>query len=330
MQLYQTKKTFQREEQLLIQVQAAIQQMISSEQKLTQSAVATMLGVGLLELKSYTRVKALLEARIGTSEYDCQIITAAQQREGELVGQVECAIRQLALHGQKVTYKAITKIVGKNISTLKGYPRVKAMLEQKAGWYQEWVRTLPEENELTERVRDAIEALISHRQRVTYKTVGRMVGFPPTILKEYPRVVALLKQISEKVMHQRHAELLAKVRVAIQELEESGQQVTKAAIGRKICMRPSNLYQYPEVISLVQLVVKERKAQDYARRFHLREEELMLRVTEAIRNLQVAGSPITAKAIANSVGVTHTALNHYPKVKLIIDEFIKKPKRAGN
>ena len=116
--------------------------------------------------------------------------------------------------------------------------------------------------------------------------------------------------------------------VAIQELEESGQQVTKAAIGRKICMRPSNLYQYPEVISLVQLVVKERKAQDYARRFHLREEELMLRVTEAIRNLQVAGSPITAKAIANSVGVTHTALNHYPKVKLILDEFIKKPLRA--
>ncbi len=307
-----------------------MQQIISSGQKLTQTAVATKLRVSLLELKSYARIKALLEARIGTSEYDCQIVTAAQQREEELVRQVECAIRQLALYGQKVTYKAITKIVGKDISTLKGYPRVRAMLEQKADWYQEWVRTLPEEDELTERVKDAIEALVSHRQRVTYKTVGRIVGFPPTILKEYPRVVALLKQISEKVIPQRHAELLAKVRVAIQELEESGQQVTHAAICRKICMRPSNLYQYPEVISLVQLVVKERKAQDYVRRFHLREEELILQVSNAIINLQVAGSPISARAIANSVGVTHTALNHYPKVKLIIDEFIKKPKRAGN
>ena len=62
----------------------------------------------------------------------------------------------------------------------------------------------------------------------------------------------------------------------------------------------------------------------------MREEELVLQVSEAIRSLQIAESPVSARVIANSVGMTHTSLKRYPKVKLILDEIKRKPKQAHN
>ncbi len=62
----------------------------------------------------------------------------------------------------------------------------------------------------------------------------------------------------------------------------------------------------------------------------MREEELVLQVLVAIQSLQIAESPVSARAIANSIGMTHTSLKRYPKVKLILDEIKRKPKQDHN
>ncbi len=62
----------------------------------------------------------------------------------------------------------------------------------------------------------------------------------------------------------------------------------------------------------------------------MREEELVLQVLKAIRSLQIAESPVSARAIANSIGMTNSSLKRYPKVKLILDEIKQKPKQAQN
>jgi hypothetical protein len=62
----------------------------------------------------------------------------------------------------------------------------------------------------------------------------------------------------------------------------------------------------------------------------MREEELVLKVQEAIRSLQNAGLPVSTRAIANSIGTTHTLSNRYPEAKRILDEIKRKPKQAHN
>ncbi len=63
----------------------------------------------------------------------------------------------------------------------------------------------------------------------------------------------------------------------------------------------------------------------------MREEELVLQVLEAIRSLPKAESPVSARAIANSIGMSHTSLlKHYPQVKQALDEIKRKRKQAHN
>ena len=60
----------------------------------------------------------------------------------------------------------------------------------------------------------------------------------------------------------------------------------------------------------------------------MREEELVLQVLEAIRSLQTAESPVSARAIAKSIGMTNTSSKCYPEVKLILDEIKQKSKQT--
>ncbi len=62
----------------------------------------------------------------------------------------------------------------------------------------------------------------------------------------------------------------------------------------------------------------------------MREEELVLQIVEATRSLQAAESPVSARAIANSIGTTNTSLKRYPKVKLNLDEIKRIAKQAHN
>src|SRR5258708_18698870 len=323
--LHRTEMSLQYEEELVLKVEEAIQLMISSGRHLTQSMVAKTLGMSLDTLKAHARVRSLLDQRIGRFKNIEQKTATAYLLEEELVAQVEHAIVQLTSSGQKVTYRAIGKVVGKKPSALLRYPRVKAILELKAGWYQDWIRSLPTEDELVKKVQSAAEHLESSGQKVTYRAIGKIVGSQPTILREYPGVVAFLEEASNRALQIRHERVLAQVRAVIQELEESGQSLTHKAIGAKIGIADNSLNQYPEVASLVRSLVKEKKEQERVRRFHLREEELFSQVSEAIQGLQDTRSKITVKAVAKLVGVNHATLYLYPKVKTLIEELITKP-----
>ena len=63
---------------------------------------------------------------------------------------------------------------------------------------------------------------------------------------------------------------------------------------------------------------------DLSRRFQQREEELVLGVIRAIEHLESLNRPVTAKAIAELVQLTHTALNRYPRVRNILDGVVKQ------
>jgi hypothetical protein len=96
------------------------------------------------------------------------------------------------------------------------------------------------------------------------------------------------------------------------------------AICRDAGLRPSSLYRYPRIISLIKVAVEMRRPRELSRRFQQREEELVLSVLRAIEQLESLNQPVTAKAIAELVQLTHTALNRYPRVKNILDGVVKQ------
>ena len=62
----------------------------------------------------------------------------------------------------------------------------------------------------------------------------------------------------------------------------------------------------------------------------MQEEELVLQVLEAIRSLQTDESPVSIRAIAKTIGMTHISLKHYPQVKQALDEIKQKRKQTHN
>jgi hypothetical protein len=58
--------------------------------------------------------------------------------------------------------------------------------------------------------------------------------------------------------------------------------------------------------------------------FLLREDELVEKVLEEIHQLQQLGQPVLLKTIARKVEMTSTGLKHYPRVKGILGQFVKR------
>lgn len=117
---------------------------------------------------------------------------------------------------------------------------------------------------------------------------------------------------------------MVQVTAAIQQLAASDQLMSMRAICRDTGLHVPSLYRYPRVISLIRVVVEERRPRRLTRRFQQREEALVLEVLHAIEQLESLNGPVTASAIAALVQLTHTALVRYPRVRIILDGVVKQ------
>ena len=115
-----------------------------------------------------------------------------------------------------------------------------------------------------------------------------------------------------------------KVTASIQQLAASDQLMSMRAICWDAGLHVPSLYRYPRVISLIRVVVEERRPRQLTRRFQQREDELVLSVLRAIEQLESLNRSVTARAIAKLVQLTHATLNLYPKVMNIIDGVVKQ------
>jgi len=79
---------------------------------------------------------------------------------------------------------------------LRKYPRVNALLVQKITLHHIYQRRRvpPEEEELVQRVKEAIVELSNQGEHITPRKVARQVKITVEVLMQYPQVVVLLEQ----------------------------------------------------------------------------------------------------------------------------------------
>ena len=314
-----------KEGPLFSKVEEAIQLLQETGRFVTYRTVARLVGVSPDTLRRQQRIKDLLDGK--AVNYKLHRIQEARLREEKLLAQVRIAVAQLEAVGKPVTKQAVSEIVGKYPSTLNRYARINMFLKQSiiSNKVSDTQSCLAED-ELVRSVEHAIDFLKSHELRVNQRNICKIVGHNAVTLKRNPKVKAILTKSTEENQQRkvrrlsvREEDLLAAAETAAQQLPEENQQVTQQTISEKMGIPLTTLYYYPKVISFIRQLVAEKRQQMISARFRRREEELVIKVMDAIQHLQQAKMPLSVSAITRIVQLDSRSLMRYPGVKAILE-----------
>jgi transcriptional regulator with XRE-family HTH domain len=112
-------------------------------------------------------------------------------------------------------------------------------------------------------------------------------------------------------------QVLTQVEEAIRRLQAEGSPVLPGAIGELVGRSVRDLHKYPRVSTVLNRHRLERSRQT-VRLDHQREEVLVQRVEQAIRQVEFLGQPVTQRRVCAMVGMTYSWLIQYPRVKAIL------------
>ncbi len=295
----------------------------------TTRHVGNLVGVDPTYFRDHPRINMLLKE--GMKKYQAFYdLKRNQEKEEELLRKVEIAVRELEASHRPVTRRAIGKMVGKRPEKLKVYPRIESLLRQKANWPQrQQEQVLAHEDDLLARVEMALQQLEALGKAITLRAVGQLVGVSSANFRLYPRVRELLMQRIdayreryEPLVSEQETHLLAKVVEAIELLEKKGYPVTQRAVSRLIGVSVPIFRKFARIKSLFE----QRADQQYeyqADQGQQREEELLLKVEEAIELLKKRGQPITQQSLSDLVGKSLDTLRKFARVKELLMQYSK-------
>jgi len=320
------------EEEVLSGVQCVIQLLRERGLSVNYKAVAReMGGITARTLQTYPKVRMLVDEHL--QSYHLYHLQQFALREEQLLRRMEAAIAALDALGKPFKQCELCKMVGKSRQALRGYPRVNALLEQRITRHDVYERRREQlvEEELVQRVKEAISNLSDHGEHITLDKVARKVKISLEVLKQYPQAVVLLEQQGyqkRKPRSEREEELLNLVKDAIHVCKVSGQPITKARISDIIGVDRAALLRYSEVRTLMTQAADEDRQQRQERRFRFREEELTRQVINALQQLRDQNRRISKKAIENIVHLSNMC-SHYPTVNTLVETAIQVQRTAN-
>jgi len=321
------------EDEVFSEVQRIISLLTERNASVNYVAIACeMGGIAARTLRTYPKVRMLVDEHLQSHHlYQLQEFAL---REEQLLCRMEVAITELEALGRPFTQSELCEKVGKSRSTLRQYPRVNALLEQKVTLHHVYQRRRdqPEEEELMQRVRQAIIDLADRGEHITPRNVARKVNISREVLmQQYPQVVLLLEQGGYKKRKPRSArqeELLGLVRDAIHACRVSGQPITTARLCGMVGVDNATIHRYPPVSALMTQAADEDKQERQKRRFQEREEELTRQVATALQELRDQNRRITKRAIEKAVHVSNIC-SYYPKVRVLIESAVTAQRIAS-
>lgn len=254
--------------------------------------------------------------------------------EEMLIEQIRDAVSALESCGLPVSQRAVSRAMGMPLHHLFKYPYTKVCLQQliegaRNGSASEAVaksRDMPKrEKDLLVKVAMAVQQLERAGQPISQKAVGDMVGMRLINLKAYPYIRAFLERKATEQAgrlaetHSYEEGLLVAVEAAIDQLEASGQPVTRRAVGRLLGVNATNFRLYPRVKELLDRRVGIYSPK-YVQQAHEREHTLAIKVGGAIKLLEDHGQPVTQSAVSRLIGVPRAYLRRYPAVKVLFEQ----------
>jgi transcriptional regulator with XRE-family HTH domain len=263
---HQEKQRELRQEEIFEQVRAAINHLEALGVPVTRRAIADLVGMSTLVFRYYPKVRTLVDLHTGKQQAAGGL---PSPREDELVTKVGRAITQLQSLGQSITQRAISKIVGVQVSVLLTYPRVNDLLKQVTSIYhadrKRAEQALLSEERLAASVEKAVEQLERLGKPVTQRAVSAMIGVPASSLYYYPKVISLIQSVIKDKRLQRmvvqtelrEEEWVTKVVGAIEDLRASGRTVSVRAIVKEVQLSEGALKRYSRVKVILDRVVDE-------------------------------------------------------------------------
>ena len=241
--------------------------------------------------------------------------------EEKLVTKIQQAIVILEQQGDPLTQQAVIQMIGVgNARIFTTYPQIRNLwAEHKARWRRQ------REDELVNKVQQAIDCLKQQGNRVTQTAVCEIVGLNRAGLKRHhPAAWAVWEQQSDhkpsnkkngnqntiRPMYQREDELVTKVQQAIESLKQQEKTVSQRTVSEIVGLSPIGLCYYPRVKAILQANNCQNLPQD--------EDELIDKIQAALISLESAGAMVSKKAVCAIIGVTPGILEYYPRVRAFV------------
>lgn len=184
-------------QEIVEQVQKVKEELHVSGQIVPLKEFAQLVGLSPVILSRFEPVRKLLSTVV--EEYRRRGPQRAQQRESELVEQVRRAIAHLQENGQRVTQRAVGRLVGLSDAGLAYYPGFKILYRQVIEERRQVMEQQAEQREemLLERIHEAIHQLQQQQEPLTLRSIARLIGMSANSLWKYPGINALFKQLIE-------------------------------------------------------------------------------------------------------------------------------------
>jgi transcriptional regulator with XRE-family HTH domain len=251
-----TRRLHREDQKLIEQAEQVIRQLESWGEPVSPGRICELMGISRERLSTHPRLKALVDQY---HENGPENRRRTREREAGLVKRVETVIAQLASSGEPVTQHRICKRIGLSQRYLERYPRVKALLAKCKGKRTRSRRhTEQQEQELLERMDQAIKKLEAAQEPVLPRTVGMMIQLPFQRLDDYPRLKARFQQILDEYQRnqewqrqRREEEFAARLQQAISTREVQGKAITQKALLKMVCLSKTEARKYPCVQTIL-------------------------------------------------------------------------------
>jgi transcriptional regulator with XRE-family HTH domain len=314
-------RTEECEHALLEQVRVAVMELKELKLPVTYPTISEKIEIKSDIWLAYAQVRAFVEQNLD-SRY-LRNLKDREQREEALIPHVLEALNELEIAGKPVTFTSVGGLLGINYHTLKTYPRVNILIEQKMISLGSRVgRVRGSEDEVLTDVHSSISSLIGQGERVNYETIAReMGGIAVSTLKTYPKVRLLVDEylLSDHLyqlqqFNLREEQLLSRLDVAIQNLEALGKPFSLSELCEKVGMSCNGLKRYPRVNALL----KQKTTPGLRKK--LKEDDTMQRVKQAVIDLTDRGEHITLNGIMREGHLSRHVLKRYPQVILFLEQ----------
>jgi transcriptional regulator with XRE-family HTH domain len=349
-ELGQQQRFQSREQDLLQQVELALDHLQAEGKPITQRTVSCQVGISRATLRNYPQVTTRLAAaatdfylaRRRQLQDTLQGLSPTSPREAELVTAVQAAVEQLQAQNRVVTQKAVSQMVGLVLSTLRCYPRVKLLLELIAVETdlacQRQILSIPSkrqpsvqpnsdrEAQLVAAVRAAMKLLKGQKTPITERRIAHIVGIGPSSLKRYAgirdifrRVAAERAQLKQLHRQQREQRLVVQIQEAVSHLETHDQPLTQANIIQLVGVSRSTLINFSQVRTLLNQI-KAKRISTINFEAEQRDQALIEKTKQAAETLTRLGQRVTKHAIGQLVGLTPTGYKKYPQAHRFLDQ----------
>lgn len=254
-----------REQALYNQVEAAIQHLQTSDQRITISAVAIYLGMDDGSLRNRHRLDALfVQAGVHSTSY----LENKRLAEDVLMQQLPTIEAQLLTDGLSLTQGNVIAVLGISKAKAFTYPRLDGWLRQLPNRQQQ--RRIDQDTEFSERLLNMLKGLQETRKLVTVSEIATEFDCPSSaylrsLPKTWQMISAFLREqeaAQKQRFYEKEQDYLLQIETILHDLQQSGDAISAQIVCERLGVPRNSLRSYFQVRARLQQLAEDTRRQN--------------------------------------------------------------------